>query len=126
MSALAILTKCPLANCPLVKCPLARCPLANCPLAKCPLTNPTDHVILCLFIRPSFVSDGLDSKASRPHQSNVGPGLQQSGLTRSDKTPPPPILVTPSGMAGASPVCRASGHMAVISLGTKHDRPGFD
>ena len=25
MSALAILTKCPLANCPLVKCPLAEC-----------------------------------------------------------------------------------------------------
>ena len=35
MSALAILTKCPLANCPLANCPLANCPLANCPLAKC-------------------------------------------------------------------------------------------
>ena len=30
MSALAILTKCPLANCLLAKCPLAKCPLAKC------------------------------------------------------------------------------------------------
>ena len=35
MSALAILTKCPLAKCPLAKCPLAKCRLAKCPLAKC-------------------------------------------------------------------------------------------
>ena len=35
MSALAILTKCPLANCPLAKCPLANSPLPKCPLAKC-------------------------------------------------------------------------------------------
>ena len=39
MSALAILTKCPLAKCPLAKCPLAKCPLAKCPLAKCPLAK---------------------------------------------------------------------------------------
>ena len=38
MSALAILTKCPLAKCPLAKCPLAKCRLAKCPLAKCPDT----------------------------------------------------------------------------------------
>ena len=31
MSALAILTKCPLAKCPLAKCRLAKCPLAKCP-----------------------------------------------------------------------------------------------
>ena len=30
MSALAILTKCPLAKCPLAKCRLAKCPLAKC------------------------------------------------------------------------------------------------
>ena len=35
MSALAILTKCPLANCPLANCPLANCPLTKCPLANC-------------------------------------------------------------------------------------------
>ena len=35
MSALAILTKCPLANCPLAKCPLANSPLVKCPLVKC-------------------------------------------------------------------------------------------
>ena len=39
MSALAILTKCPLANCPLANCPLANCPLVNCPLAKCLATG---------------------------------------------------------------------------------------
>ena len=38
MSALAILTKCPLAKCPLAKCPLVKCRLAKCPLAKCPDT----------------------------------------------------------------------------------------
>ena len=30
MSALAILTECPLANCPLANCRLTKCPLANC------------------------------------------------------------------------------------------------
>ena len=35
MSALAILTKCPLANCPLANCPLANCRLTKCPLANC-------------------------------------------------------------------------------------------
>ena len=43
MSALAILTKCPLAKCPLAKCPLAKCRLAKCPLAKCPDTTYTIH-----------------------------------------------------------------------------------
>ena len=45
MSALAILTKCPLAKCPLAKCPLAKCRLAKCPLAKCP-----DTTLCTLFI----------------------------------------------------------------------------
>ena len=35
MSAVAILTECPLANCPLAKCPVANCRLAKCPLANC-------------------------------------------------------------------------------------------
>ena len=30
MSALAILTECPLANCPLANCRLTKCPSANC------------------------------------------------------------------------------------------------
>ena len=38
MSALTILTKCPLANCPLANYPLANCPLTKCPLANCPDT----------------------------------------------------------------------------------------
>ena len=48
MSALAILTKCPLAKCPLAKCPLAKCRLAKCPLAKCPDTG-----------MPCGISDGM-------------------------------------------------------------------
>ena len=39
MSALTILTECPLANCPLANCPLANCPLTKCPLANCPDTK---------------------------------------------------------------------------------------
>ena len=45
MSALAILTECPLAKCPVAKCPVAKCPVANCRLAKCPLANCLDTLM---------------------------------------------------------------------------------
>ena len=54
MSALAILTKCPLAKCPLAKCPLAKCRLAKCPLAKCPDT------VVRLYVAPLCSIGGVN------------------------------------------------------------------